>query len=111
MFGLISPGMSVSGLKTKFMDMALTNGLMDEDMKDNGTKITCMGTEFTPGKMEDVMKVTMLKTESMVMASMYGLMDESTKANGKTVANMESASILLKETQSHAKDNGKKEKE
>ena len=54
--GLTDPRTLVVGQKTKLTVLERTNGLMVENMKENGNKITCMEWGFIPGQMVDVMK-------------------------------------------------------
>lgn len=65
-FGLMVHDIVVNGLLTRCLGMALFNGQMAVPLRANLKMELCMGTEFTPGKMEDAMRATTVLTKSTV---------------------------------------------
>ena len=66
-------------------------GLMEEPMKDNGKRISCMVMVCTLGQMVECMKVNTKMTSRKVMVFMSGKMERNMKVNGSMENNMEMA--------------------
>jgi len=83
------------GRITKFMELVNINGVMEENMKENGCLIISKGLESTLGPKAKDSKVTTLKTKNMGKVYISGQMAVNTTENGRMVNNMELGNILL----------------
>ena len=91
--GLMEAVIRAIGLKTRLTAKVVMNGLTVESTREAGLRIIWMGMAFTPGLMEESMKVPTQRIESTVSESTLGLMDVDTKACGRMVVNMDKAFI------------------
>lgn len=71
-------------------------GMMEDNIKENGTRIKCMAMVCLLGKMEGPMMANTIWIKRRVMAYFTGRMEESTEAIGKMENRMEKALILIK---------------
>lgn len=94
MSGSMLRSMMATGLKIELKGLGFILGLMADAMKDIGVIITCMGKEFTHGKTDENMTVTIKWIRNMVSVSTIGLMVVDMKACGLMVNSMAQASTL-----------------
>ena len=86
--GLMDQNIMENGLIIRLKDREYIPGLMDEDMMVNGKKIICMVTVFTLGPTEEGTKVNIKRTRNTDTARLPGLMREYTLDGGKMANNM-----------------------
>lgn len=73
----------------RFQDEENTNGMMERFMKDNGSKIRCMGLESLVGLMVNNMKESLRMIRDMEMEPSNGRTERSTKVLGISENSME----------------------
>lgn len=83
--GMTDHAMMESGLRTKLEVQEHTHGLMDVNIKENGSTTTWKAWASTLGRMEDVMRVNIETIRSMVTEFTHGLITECIKACGSEV--------------------------
>lgn len=71
----------------KFLDVALTSGLMENAMSENGRRIKCMEMDCSNGMMENNMKDSSLTTSVKVKELSSGKTAENTWESGNPVNN------------------------
>ena len=105
-FGQMVVPMKESSSKMKFMDLASINGIfllkiiklgmMEGNMKDNGTRTKCMDMEFSLGRMEELMMVIIIWIKRKAMVFSIGQMEGSIEVIGRMESKMERELILIR---------------
>lgn len=93
-FGRTGLSTMVNGKITKFLDLASTNGLMEEGTRENGLTTICTEEVCIRGKMEGNMMENTSLIKNMGTEFIIGLMEEGTRGTGSMANNMEGENII-----------------
>eukprot|EP00351_Strombidinopsis_sp_SopsisLIS2011_P003697 CAMPEP_0116881788 /NCGR_PEP_ID=MMETSP0463-20121206/13844_1 /TAXON_ID=181622 /ORGANISM="Strombidinopsis sp, Strain SopsisLIS2011" /LENGTH=186 /DNA_ID=CAMNT_0004533971 /DNA_START=446 /DNA_END=1006 /DNA_ORIENTATION=- len=80
--GTMAANTLVTGEKIRFLVLVSTHGSTEDDMKENGSKITWKAWEYTSGTMVVCIKASIKMTKNMASVFIHGLMDAVTKDTG-----------------------------
>jgi len=109
-YGVIHHHIKDNSMIIIFMGVEFINGLMKDNMMENGKIIKCMVEVYFYGMMVEDMRENILKIKNKDMEFSHGLIKDNTKDNGITENNTEREFILV-QMEFQEEENGKMERE